>query len=195
MATLTVPLLLTAGCGAASPDRPPRAASSTPPTWATAPKLPPCPAGAATGGAQLPAVELSCLDGRSRLTLTHLPSRPFVVNLWASWCDPCRREAPRLAAAASAATGRVAFLGIDTDDDRTAALSFLHDFGIDYPQLTDAGSDVLHGLSSPGLPVTVAIDATGHIVYRRIGEISADQLADAVHAADPAAAIPSGATG
>lgn len=158
-------------------------------------QLPLCPATGAVAQTQLPAVSLPCLGGGSNLALDRLPSRPFVINLWASWCAPCRQEAPRLAAAASAATGQVAFLGVDTDDGRDPALAFLHDFGISYPQLSDLNSDLLHRLAVPGLPVTLAVDATGRVVYRRIGEISAAQLADAVRAAEPTAAIPAGVAG
>lgn len=184
-------VLLVAGCGAAtgstvavsSADS---AAGSTQPSWVARPPLPPCPAAAAPD-TQLPAVSLRCLGPGPALSLDRLPARPFVINLWASWCEPCRREAPRLAAAAAAAAGRVTFLGVDSDDDRDPALAFVHDFGINYAQLVDPNSYVLHRLSVPGLPVTLAVDATGRVVYRRIGEISAAQLADAVHASDATA--------
>lgn len=188
-------VVLIAGCGTSASGPSAAAATPTLPSWVTAPRLPSCPAGASTSGTQLPAVTLRCLDGRSSLALDHLRSGPYVINLWASWCEPCRAEAPRLAAAAAAAGGRVQFLGVDTADGRDPALSFLHDFGIAYPQLADPNSDVLHRLPAPGLPVTLAVDASGRVAYRRIGEISADQLAAAVHAVDPSAAVPAGATG
>jgi thiol-disulfide isomerase/thioredoxin len=126
------------------------------------------------------------------LALDHLPARPYVVNFWASWCEPCQREAPRLAAAAAAMGGRVAFLGVDTQDDRDSALKFLHRFGVDYPQLVDPAGDVLYRLPAPGLPVTVAVDASGRVVYRRLGEISATQLTAALNAADPTRPVTSG---
>lgn len=182
-------LVLTAGCGSASHRDSVRAAGSQPPpttpAWVKKPGLQPCPAATPTGRAQLPAVTLRCLGSGPDLSLARLPARPYVINLWASWCVPCQREAPRLAAAAAAANGQVDFLGIDTADDRDSALDFLHHFGISYPQLADPNSDTLHRLPAPGIPVTVAIDATGRIVYRRIGEISAAQLTAALHAADP----------
>lgn len=133
----------------------------------------------------LPAVTLHCLTGGSAVTLTRLPVRPFVVNLWASWCAPCRSEAPRLAAAAAAAGQQVGFLGVDTADARGAALAFLRRYGIGYPQLADPNSDTLHRLGAPGLPVTLAVNAAGRLVYQRIGEMSTGQLAAALHVADP----------
>lgn len=165
------------------------------PPWVTSPRLPPCPTAASTSRTQLPAVSLPCLGSQSSLALDHLPGKPYVINLWASWCGPCQQEAPRLAAAAKAADGRVAFLGVDTDDGRDPALAFLHDFGIDYPQLSDPAGDVLHRLPAPGLPVTVAVDAQGRVVYRRIGEITAAQLTAAVRAADPTVPVPTGVGG
>lgn len=199
-------LLLATGCGGApattaagghdlTPSQQAGVGTPTLPPWVTKPSLPPCPPAAPTPRAQLPAVSLSCLAGGRGLSLDRLPARPFVVNLWASWCEPCRREAPRLAAAAKAAAGHVEFLGVDTQDGGSPALAFLHDFGIDYPQLTDPGSDLLHRLPAPGIPVTLAVNAAGQVVYRRIGEISAAQLADAVHAADPTAPVPAGGGG
>lgn len=185
-----VALAFVAGCGSTSPA--PAVSSPTLPQWVTAPQLPSCPAGIPAPGTQLPAVTLRCLDGRSSLTLDRLPARPYLINLWASWCEPCRREAPRLATAAAAAGPRVQFLGVDTADGRDPALAFVDDFGIAYPQLADPNSDVLHQLPAPGLPVTLAVDASGRVVYRRIGEISAEQLAAAVHAADPSAPVSTG---
>ena len=190
--------LLAAGCAGAGPDAAtsPAAARADPSHSAslvTQPSVKPCPAAAPTARAQLPAVSLSCLGGGPGLALDHLPAGAYVVNLWASWCEPCRREAPRLAAAAEAAGGRVQFLGVDTNDGRGPALAFLQDFGIGYPQVADPDGDVLHRLPAPGLPVTLALNAAGQVVYRRIGEATAQQLADAVRAADPPAPVPAGA--
>lgn len=191
--------MLLSGCGgstdATAPGASAGAGTPTLPSWVTTPEVPACPATAATATSQLPGATLACLDGRSSLALDRLPARPYVINLWASWCEPCRLEAPRLAAAAASAAGRVQFLGVDTADGRDPALSFLHDFGVAYPQVADPASEVLHGLPAPGLPVTLAVDASGRVVYRRIGEISADQLAAAVRVIDPTSAPTAGGGG
>ena len=148
--------------------------------------LRPCPVSAAARRAELPTARLHCLGpGASTLALDHLPARPYIVNFWASWCEPCQREAPRLAAAVAAMGGRVAFLGVDTQDDRDSALKFLQRFGLDYPQLIDPNGDVLYRLPAPGLPVTIAVNASGRLVYRRLGEITSTQLTAALKAIDP----------
>lgn len=153
-------------------------------------RLQPCPSLTAGTRTELPAVTLRCLGPGPAQALSRLPARPYVVNLWASWCRPCYQESPRLRAAARAANGRVGFLGVDTADKHSSALAFLNEFDLSYPQLSDPNGDALHRIGAPGLPVTLAVDADGRIVYRRIGEISAAQLAAAVRAADPSAGVP-----
>lgn len=179
------------GCGGPT-DNIPRATNqagspSPAPRWSVGAKvnLEPCPAGTSEARTRLPRVTLRCLGPGPAVTIDRLPPRPYLINLWASWCAPCQREAPRLASAAASARGRVNFLGIDTADQAAAALSFLDKFRLRYPQLADPNSDTLHRLAAPGIPVTVALDATGRIVYRRIGEISNVQLAAALRAASP----------
>ena len=185
----TVTLLIATGCRTApGPDA--AGSSALPaggprPSWVTHPSLQRCPTAAPTARAELPSTTLRCLGAGPALALAQLPARPYIVNLWASWCIPCQREASRFAAAVTAAHGTVDFLGVDTEDERGSALDFLHHFALDYPQLADPNGDVLHRLPEPGLPVTLAVDAAGRVVYRRIGEISAAQLAAALHAANP----------
>lgn len=181
--------LLATGCGAGSPPQAPPVASGAPAVSAAF--LQACPDRRVGDVRRAAAGRDAALPGPgSPVPLRRLPPAPHVINLWASWCAPCRVEAPRLRAAAQASSGRVQFLGIDIQDGRQAALSFLSDFGIDYPQLADRNGDVLHQLGAPGIPVTLVVDATGRIVYRRIGEISDEQLAAAMHAADPNIPLP-----
>lgn len=177
--------LLAAGCGSAPPAGTANLSDSPITNASPAPPLDRCPPRAPAAHTSLPAVTLHCLGPGESVDLTQLPPAAYVINLWASWCIPCQREAPRLRAAAAANRGKVAFLGIDTADSRGSALDFLSHVHLSYAQVFDPSSDALHRLGAPGLPVTLALDAAGRIVYRRIGEISVDQLAAAVHAANP----------
>ena len=180
--------LVATGCGASRPSSVGSdlsARGGPEPSWVSSPTLNACPPPAPVAHADLPSTTLHCLGSGPALALDRLPARPYIVNLWASWCIPCQREAPRFATAVAASHGRIGFVGVDTEDERGSALDFLHHFRLDYPQLFDRNGDVLHRLPAAGLPVTLAVDAAGQVVYRRIGEISAAQLAAAMHAANP----------
>lgn len=124
---------------------------------------------------RLPAVKLPCLNEPRTVEASRLTG-PAVVNLWASWCGPCRKEMPMLAEAARRAAG-VQFVGINTQDRPEAAADFLARTGVTYPQLVDIDGVVLADTRVPGLPVTLALDADGKVVDRVIGEISGAELA------------------
>jgi peroxiredoxin len=85
-----------------------------------------------------PDFELPLLEGDGSLRLSSLRGRVVVVNFWASWCAPCRLEAPDLQAAWEDYRDRdVRFLGVDELDDRYAAQGFVREFGITYPRVFD----------------------------------------------------------
>ncbi|UMG92249.1 TlpA disulfide reductase family protein [Nocardioides sp. TF02-7] len=129
---------------------------------------------------RLPEVSLPCLTEDRSVDLTRLgDGRPMVVNLWASWCGPCREEMPRLAEA-SRETKSVGFVGINTQDDPEFAASFLAGGDVRYPQLVDVDGAVLDSTRVPGLPVTLGVDADGAVVGRIVGEASAEELADLI---------------
>ena len=128
----------------------------------------------AEDGDRLPELELPCFNERRRVDVSQLGG-PVVVNLWASWCGPCRKEMPMLADAARSSP-EVGFLGINTQDSPEAAADFLMRTGVAYPQLVDAEALVLADTRVPGLPVTLAVDAQGRIVDRVIGEVSEEEL-------------------
>lgn len=123
----------------------------------------------------LPRATLPCLNDVSKVDIAALRG-PTIVNLWASWCSPCRKELPRLADAARR-SDRVGFLGVDTRDDAELAGALLEELGVTYPQVVDAKGTVLDATRVPGLPVTLAVDAEGRIVDRVIGEVSDNELA------------------
>lgn len=124
---------------------------------------------------RLPQLKLPCLNERRRVDVSRLGG-PMVVNLWASWCGPCRKEMPMFAEEARR-NPAVRFVGINTLDRPEAAADFLTRTGATYPQLVDIDGLVLADTRVPGLPVTLAVDADGNVTDRVIGEISGEELA------------------
>ena len=123
----------------------------------------------------LPALTLPCLTEGPEVAIARLGGRATVVNLWATWCVPCRQEMPALQTAHSRYRD-VQFLGVDTKDRNDWAQEFLPLVKVRYPQVVDTDGRLLAALRSPGLPVTVVLDRDGRIVGRQIGKISDTQL-------------------
>jgi len=88
---------------------------------------------------------------------------------------------PRLQAAHEAVGTRVLFLGIDIADRRESALAFLATTGVTFPQVFDEDGEYRAALGVPGVPITLVLDRNGRIVYRRVGEISSEQLQTALN--------------
>lgn len=109
--------------------------------------------------------------------LVGLRGRPVVVNVWASWCGPCRVEAPLLQRAARHYGSDVVFLGVDSKDQRGAARSFLRHYGISYPNLFDGSGAIRHALELRGFPTTYIFDRQGSLVASVVGGISEQTLA------------------
>lgn len=120
-------------------------------------------------------------DGRVRLS--ELRGHPVVLNFWASWCDPCRREAPLLESAWRRESGDVLFLGVNQNDTRSDALGFLRRFAITYPSLREDGDTTAIRWGVRGFPVTFFIATDGHVVAQSIGRLRAAQLRDGLAAA------------
>ena len=122
--------------------------------------------------------ELPNADAEAFRSLMHeLRGTPVVVNLWASWCEPCKLEMPRLAAAAAEHLD-VQFVGVDTRDSRDGAESFIARFSVPFPSLFDPDGAIQTELGSFGLPVTLFFDADGNQVAEVEGEVSPSTLAE-----------------
>lgn len=168
---------LLAGCavddgGSGRPDRgdPPAAEASA---------LLPCPdqpdEASAAGGA-LPDLRFDCLGGGS-FDLGRAPGVPTVVNLWASWCGPCREELPLMQEVAEEAAGRVQVIGVVSRDGVPQAESFAADAGVTFPGAYDRDGELMAELGLPGLPYTVFLAADGALVHSEVGQIdSATEL-------------------
>jgi cytochrome c biogenesis protein CcmG/thiol:disulfide interchange protein DsbE len=109
-------------------------------------------------------------DGR--LDLRELRGRPVVVNFWASWCIPCRDEAPILNDSARAHAGEVIFLGVNVQDLTEDALAFSREFDTPYVSVRDRGNRTFDVYGLTGVPETYYLDATGRIVAHVPGAIS-----------------------
>ncbi|GAB3713000.1 hypothetical protein GCM10028815_29370 [Mariniluteicoccus flavus] len=119
------------------------------------------------------------LDG-GEVTTAH-PGRVVVVNVWGSWCAPCRKEAPDLQRAAEQTRDIAQFVGIDTrDPDPAPARAFQRSFGVTYPSIHDPQASqllVFSGELPPsGIPSTLVIDPQGRVAARVIGVVDTTTL-------------------
>ena len=132
---------------------------------------------------------LTSFDGQ-RIQLSDYRGRIVVLNFWASWCPPCRVEAPVLQRAAERLeSSGVTILGIDVWDDQSAAIEFLNEVGVTYPNAEDATRLIPVEFGVTGLPETFVIDRKGVLVRRWVGPLSdrdLDELLAPVLAAAPA---------
>lgn len=119
-------------------------------------------------------------DLTQTVSLSPLAGRPLVLNFWASWCAPCRREAGTLEHAHQAFGNRVVFLGIDHQDGTVPAIDFLHEFHITYPSGYDPEGVVAPRFGLIGLPSTLFIDPHGQILERVTGPVDALRLRAAI---------------
>jgi thiol-disulfide isomerase/thioredoxin len=118
------------------------------------------------------------LIGGGRFHLSeHLETdgRPVILNLWASWCGPCRAEMPDLSAAALAHP-EVQFLGVAVEDDPIAAERFAEEIGVSYPLAIDNADRVARRYPSPGLPATYLISSEGRVIRIVYGQIREAQI-------------------
>jgi cytochrome c biogenesis protein CcmG/thiol:disulfide interchange protein DsbE len=111
------------------------------------------------------------------LALSDLRGRPVVLNFWASWCGPCREEAPVLAAAEPRwRKAGVIFLGVDSQDTEKDARAFEEELGIAYRSVVDADGSLAARYGVLGFPETFFIDADGVIRAKQVGPIDAQTL-------------------
>ncbi|WP_205324251.1 TlpA disulfide reductase family protein [Glycomyces sp. YM15] len=156
--------LLTAAAGlcflAACTSEPPEPGVAVPsiedPTWSVA---------CASGTTPIEGVgdlELDCL-GDEAATAVGPGGQPLVVVLWASWCGPCRDEAPEVEAFFQAHGDQVDVLGVDTADTRDVGRSFAEEFGMTFPSVFDPEEAVRIGLGVPGLPGIAFVNPDGTV--------------------------------
>ena len=117
-------------------------------------------------GAPAPAFSLPRLEGGGRVSLASLRGKTVVLNFFASWCSPCKREAPDLESLwRKYRSDGVVVLGVDSGDTRGSARAFLRAHGVTYPIVFDPGEALAYGpYALPGLPVTYVLNQHGRIV-------------------------------
>jgi cytochrome c biogenesis protein CcmG/thiol:disulfide interchange protein DsbE len=166
IARFCVPLLtvaaLIAGCGSTARNAAPSAAAVTQAFKGSPPPL-----------ASLHAQPSELLGGGAsafKARLAQLRGYPVVVNLWASWCEPCQSEFPVYQRVSVALGRRVAFLGIDGKDQNAAARSFLHRFPVSYPSYTDPQGAIESAIQTASyFPQTLYFNRRGTMVYDKAG--------------------------
>jgi thiol-disulfide isomerase/thioredoxin len=128
---------------------------------------------------ELPDATLDEFEGM----LVGLRGQPVVVNVWASWCAPCRTEMPMLQDAAEAFAGRATILGVASNDDPRAARAFLDEVGVTYPNVFDPSGEIRVAVELTAYPTTYVFGADGSIRARVAGGISEQRLAGLIEAA------------
>jgi len=127
-------------------------------------------------GDAAPDFEAPLLEGEGTLALADLEGKPVVLNFWASWCVPCKDEAPMLSRAAEIYGDRVEFVGVDVRDARSDALAFVEAEGLDYVHVRDEDETIYRDFGLSGQPETFFIDAEGVIVEHVNGPLPEDAL-------------------
>lgn len=151
----------------------------------------------ASSASTLPAVRLSELDGgdhakgktdeedddddddEADFDLAQYRGTPIILNVWATWCTPCRTEMPVLQAAQDRFDGKLQIIGVTDDLNREAAIDAASQAGVSYPLLVDDDGRLQSDLGITGLPATVFLDESGQILELHAGALDAaglDQL-------------------
>jgi peroxiredoxin len=118
-----------------------------------------------------PGFTLNQLTGQS-FTLNQLRGKPAIINFWATWCPPCRRELPALQAAYEARRNDIGFVAVDVKEDSAAVEAFIKEMGLTFPVVVDPDgqvSDIAYEVR--GIPTTLFIDANGVVAARHVGPL------------------------
>jgi thiol-disulfide isomerase/thioredoxin len=121
---------------------------------------------------------LNCLSGTEKISVESLRG-PLIVNVWGSWCGPCKQEMPYFVDFHHQANGKVKLLGIAVEEAKAQdSKDFIISYGITWPNLYDA-KGITRAIFGMGVPVTWFIDEQGTVVYKHIGVVeTTEELID-----------------
>jgi cytochrome c biogenesis protein CcmG/thiol:disulfide interchange protein DsbE len=163
-------VVVLAGCSSAPEE--PEVQTQARTTLTACPEQPDAPA----QGEELSALSFDC-PGGGTLDLARAQALPTLVNLWGSWCPPCREEMPLLQQLAASGAGKIQVVGVISKDGRPQAESFAADAGVTFPSAFDGDGELMADLGINVLPYTYFLDATGSVVYTQVGPVSSlDEL-------------------
>ncbi len=125
----------------------------------------------------MPESTLSTLDGEGSGSLADYRGKWVLINVWASWCGPCRDEAPELRAFYEAHRGdNFELLGIDTEETSDAGQGFVDEFDLTYPMLHDGDGAYRDELRTKGVPENFLVDPDGKLALLQAGPVSEEIL-------------------
>lgn len=130
-------------------------------------------------GQTAPDFSLTTLDGES-FSLSALKGQPVVLNFWATWCGPCRRELPALQSSAERYRDLVTIVGIDQAEDADTVQGYVDELGLTFPIPMDTDGKVGEAYRVRGLPTTYFIDSEGIIERVWVGEMNSITLAESI---------------
>lgn len=174
MAVLAGAAAAIAACGEDRADTGPNASSAAPPQASTE-RLPGKLARNVRQGDRIVG------DGRAAFEerLEALRGHPVVVNQWASWCESCRFEFPFFADAAKRYRAQVAFVGLDSQDERGSAEAFLEELPVGFPSIFDPDAEVAAAYGGgQAWPTTIFFDRAGEVAHVKIGAYATTELLD-----------------
>lgn len=127
-----------------------------------------------------PGFTITTFEG-TKISLADFKGKPVVLNFWASWCPPCKAEAPLLEYTWRAYKDRgVVFIGVDLQDKLEDALAYIREFNITYPNGPDPTGEISINYGVSGLPVTFFISKEGEIVRRWVGALERSVIISAI---------------
>lgn len=150
--------------------------------WAVANNAPSTAgSGARRVGRPAPDFTITTFDG-VRFRLSEQRGKVVVINFWASWCIPCREEAPFLESAWRQYKDKgVVFVGVDIQDTESAARAYIKEFDITYPNGPDVSGEITIDYGVSGIPVTFFVDKEGRVAGRWVGAVGARLLAGSIN--------------